>query len=54
MEKKYVGMVGLHYKNTDGIPLTRYVMAFHSTSKDLKRFWLPGCNVKDVHITKES
>jgi len=49
--KTYTGMVELHYRVND-IPMTRYVMAFHNTAKELKEDFLPGCKPKEVTISK--
>jgi len=54
MKKKpkiYTGMVGLYYR-LNGIPMTRYVMAFYNTAKELKEDFLPGCKSKEVTINK--
>ena len=49
--KKYTGMVKLTYSNSFGIPTARYVMAFYSTAKELKRDFVPNESPKNVKVT---
>lgn len=40
MKKTYTGMVALSYHTDSGLPMKKYVMAFHNTAKELKDTFL--------------